>query len=755
MATEDDTGLLSGIFGNSAGGLGGLGGFKLDPSTKSAFADALGAVGMSLMSAKDRRTPLADFPQYYMKAQEEGQTREALRMVLKQAGFSDEEADRMARNPQIAKLAIDQKQNQKLEDWQKSAIGILGGAAPAPSGSPAPAKASGVSGPVGSFDTAVNRTFQFEGGYTPNDSNGAPANFGINQAANPDVSVKGLNQDQAKELYKTRYWDAIGGDQLAQKNPALAHVAFDAAVNSGPARAKQWLEQSGGDPQKFQQIRQDFLQNLLANNPDKFGPYAKSWASRMASLNADISTPSRGPQVASADPTFTPQMKPLGNNGQGISQIPDSRVVPASAAYAEAPKSPVVASDAPKPAFNPLSPVPVTGANGGAAPAPVVNPQNVVAQGQQILSTADQPKTRAQAQQEYNRLQAVIASSPSVMKDTPFMKQLEAQRDLLKKSIEPSQVEQDALAAGYRPGTPEYQQFIQGNADKTRTGYYNDWRKAIGDGSFKGGFMDYMREVKNLENSKAEDAQSVKAGQLVGEALTKPVTDLIDGVKPAKEKIVALNAMEEATKNPGLYTGFGGEQKQTFNKILQGVGQVFGIQPDESLASANSAGEALEKFGRQLAGAQAKSVGGSRVTNFELDQFIKSNPGLTMTPQGNQRLIGIMKQMAQREYDLGQVAQDYAAERGHKSNISEFRKKYMDAYDKANPIVDPISGKPLTSGTKLSDLDRGQGAPQPDAEKPAAPVSVPKISTRSQYDQLKPGDQYTDPQGNLRVKGGR
>jgi len=142
--------------------------------------------------------------------------------------------------------------------------------------------------PASPFDRAVNRTFGFEGGLNPRDSNGAPSNFGINQAANPDVNVRELTRDQAREIYRTRYWDRIGGDALAAQNPDLAHVAFDSAVIAGPNRTQQWLEQANGDVNRLLALREQHETELLRNDPDRFGPYRNAWAARRAGLAGDV-----------------------------------------------------------------------------------------------------------------------------------------------------------------------------------------------------------------------------------------------------------------------------------------------------------------------------------------------------------------------------------------------------------------------------------------------------------------------------------
>lgn len=147
------------------------------------------------------------------------------------------------------------------------------------SGAPAPAAGGG-------FNQSVGFTLQHEGGYNAADSNGAAVNFGINQGANPDVDVKNLTKAQAAQIYKNRYWDKIGGDELAAKNPGLATIAFDTSVMAGPGKAKELLSASGGDPEKFMALREQFLQSLLTKDPAKFGRYEKAWTSRNADLRA-------------------------------------------------------------------------------------------------------------------------------------------------------------------------------------------------------------------------------------------------------------------------------------------------------------------------------------------------------------------------------------------------------------------------------------------------------------------------------------
>jgi len=68
-------------------------------------------------------------------------------------------------------------------------------------------------------------------------------NWGISAAAYPNVDIKNLTQDQAKQIYIRDYWTPIGGDGLP---PQLALLVFDAAVNNGVRRSSEWLQAALG-----------------------------------------------------------------------------------------------------------------------------------------------------------------------------------------------------------------------------------------------------------------------------------------------------------------------------------------------------------------------------------------------------------------------------------------------------------------------------------------------------------------------------
>ena len=99
------------------------------------------------------------------------------------------------------------------------------------------------------FDEIIEVTLHHEGGYVhdPKDL-GGETNFGIAKRFYPDVDIKNLTKEGAKEIYKKDYWDKNKVDDLT---PELKHIFFDMCVNQGRGTAVKILQRAingkGGD----------------------------------------------------------------------------------------------------------------------------------------------------------------------------------------------------------------------------------------------------------------------------------------------------------------------------------------------------------------------------------------------------------------------------------------------------------------------------------------------------------------------------
>lgn len=175
---------------------------------------------------------------------------------------------------------------------------------------PAAAQPGAQGGPgAGGFD-AIYGGFvaPHEGGFTSADGNGAPANFGINQKANPDVNVADLTPESARQIMHDRYWVPSGADKLP---PDLQAIQFDTAVNMGVGAAQSLLQQSGSDPAKYLALREQRFRQIAQNDPSKAGRL-DGWLSR----NRDLAQYVQG----GASPTAQAPAMPAG--ARVIAQAP-------------------------------------------------------------------------------------------------------------------------------------------------------------------------------------------------------------------------------------------------------------------------------------------------------------------------------------------------------------------------------------------------------------------------------------------------
>lgn len=147
-----------------------------------------------------------------------------------------------------------------------------------------------------------------EGGYVADDAGAGPTKYGINGKANglSPTQVENLTLDQARDIYRKKYWNAIDADKL---DPTIRAMAFDTAVNQGVPMAKKLIEQSGGDVAKFAQLRREEYTKLVQSNPGKYQKYEKGWMGRVDDLenSAKGKTQSLSSMLAEADKIADPE----------------------------------------------------------------------------------------------------------------------------------------------------------------------------------------------------------------------------------------------------------------------------------------------------------------------------------------------------------------------------------------------------------------------------------------------------------------
>ena len=97
------------------------------------------------------------------------------------------------------------------------------------------------------YDQCFEKIIGAEGGYVNDPSDpGGETKYGISHRQYPDLDIKNLTIDKAKEIYKTDYWDKVHGDEIRYP---LNLFLFDCAVNQGVDVAINLLQKTLGIPQ--------------------------------------------------------------------------------------------------------------------------------------------------------------------------------------------------------------------------------------------------------------------------------------------------------------------------------------------------------------------------------------------------------------------------------------------------------------------------------------------------------------------------
>jgi lysozyme family protein len=121
--------------------------------------------------------------------------------------------------------------------------------------------------------------------------------YGISAAAFPSLDIASITLEQARQIYRTKYWEPAGCDMLPEP---LRFPVFDLAVNSGPGRATRLLQRAVGavedgsiGPKTLMSIhnmppdrilrRLDAHRLLLMTDDPTFVAFGRGWVKRVAS----------------------------------------------------------------------------------------------------------------------------------------------------------------------------------------------------------------------------------------------------------------------------------------------------------------------------------------------------------------------------------------------------------------------------------------------------------------------------------------
>jgi lysozyme family protein len=94
------------------------------------------------------------------------------------------------------------------------------------------------------FDIVFDRVIGIESGYSnnPNDP-GGETKYGISKRSYPDLDIKNLTREQAKEIYLRDFWNRLEMDSLPE---SIVYQLFDFAINSGVSTSIRYFQRALG-----------------------------------------------------------------------------------------------------------------------------------------------------------------------------------------------------------------------------------------------------------------------------------------------------------------------------------------------------------------------------------------------------------------------------------------------------------------------------------------------------------------------------
>lgn len=167
------------------------------------------------------------------------------------------------------------------------------------------------------FEIAIPHTLVWEGGWVHHPADpGGETNRGITDRldgkvdglvdldgdGDGDVDIKGLTEEQAKEVYRHRFWDRMQGDKIDSQ--LIANILFDGYVNCGNngikimqrilslkddgiIGPKSLAAINGADERtlytNYKNARRDYYFDLARRKPD-LKVFLKGWLNRISSF---------------------------------------------------------------------------------------------------------------------------------------------------------------------------------------------------------------------------------------------------------------------------------------------------------------------------------------------------------------------------------------------------------------------------------------------------------------------------------------
>ena len=132
------------------------------------------------------------------------------------------------------------------------------------------------------YEKAIEWVISREGGYVWDKLDpGGETNFGISKRAFPELDIKNLTRESAKDIYKRVYWT---GNNLDSLDWPFSAACLDSYVQHRPSVVRKMIEEAQGDLRALLEARRVFYLRLISKQP-QLARFKRGWLSRISDLS--------------------------------------------------------------------------------------------------------------------------------------------------------------------------------------------------------------------------------------------------------------------------------------------------------------------------------------------------------------------------------------------------------------------------------------------------------------------------------------
>lgn len=165
-------------------------------------------------------------------------------------------------------------------------------------------------------------------------------------------------------------------------------------------------------------------------------------------------------------------------------------------------------------------------------------------------------------------------------------------------------------------------------------------------------FQQYQMDLRKMGQPTVNIEGETEYAKGLGKAMADKTNSIIDAGQQAPNKLATYQLMKEMM--PNIYTGTGGDKVLEAKKIAKSLGIDVGDVSDA---------EFVRAMGNQMALELRNPAGGAGMPGAMSDAdraFLASmSPGLSTTPEGNQKLLDYRMAIEKRNIDVAQRANEY------------------------------------------------------------------------------------------------